>query len=238
MRLRGPVAPIAKTHPLTGEPIKPVGFINGMAIWPICGGAPDDDDADDDNTDDGGQDDTSDDTDSGGDDKGDVISRAEYEELKKRMVAADKRAAALEQEKKKAEDAKKDELTKATDRVGELEQENATLLKQVSGLNLQVAFLSANNHDWHDPEEALASAERNGYLDDAIGEDGSVDKVRLGKALDRLAKEKKFLVRDKKNKDQQDDGPSGSPAGGRSDNGRDERARKAKLQSRFPVLNR
>lgn len=35
----------ARTHPITGRPIEPVGFIRGRAIWPIMGGAPEPGDA-------------------------------------------------------------------------------------------------------------------------------------------------------------------------------------------------
>ena len=33
-------------HPLTGEPIEPVGVVNGKVVWPIMGGAPKDDEDD------------------------------------------------------------------------------------------------------------------------------------------------------------------------------------------------
>ena len=47
MTLRGPIAPsIMKTHPLTGEPIEPVGVVGNKYVWPVMGGAPvDDEDA-------------------------------------------------------------------------------------------------------------------------------------------------------------------------------------------------
>lgn len=244
MRVRGPIAPsIFKRHPITGEALKPVGVVNGKCVWPIMGGAPDgDEDDDDDDKDDDTGDSGSGDSKSGKEDTGDSGSgddlSAEVERLRKRMAAADKRADEATQALKKIEDEKKDDLTKAQDRVTELESENETLKKQINDMRLQNAFLSANKHTWHDSEEALASAERNGYLEDVVDDDGKVDKVRLGKALDRLAKEKPFLVNsDSKKKDDDPDEPSGEPAGGRSDNVKDEKAKKEQLKKRFPVLS-
>ena len=55
MTLRGPIAPsIMKKHPLTGEPIEPVGVVGNKIVWPFMGGAPTDDEDDDDDQDDDG----------------------------------------------------------------------------------------------------------------------------------------------------------------------------------------
>jgi hypothetical protein len=252
MRFRGPVAPsIIKRHPLTGEPIEPVGFLpSGKCVWPIMGGAPDDDDDDDDDKDDdadsGGddkknKDDKDSDSDSGGD-KDDVVSKADYDALERRMKAADKRASDLEAERKRLEDAEKDELTKATERAEELEKSVTTLQSENRSLRLQNAFLTANSHTWHDSDVALDLAQSKGYIeDDIVDEDGKVDKKRLKSALDRLAKEKPFLVAEKKSTKDDDDKDlpeSGEPAGRRSDNSKDEKAKQAQMRSRFPVLNR
>ncbi len=43
---RNPLAtrrPTMRRHPLTGEPIKPLGVVGNRVVWPIMGGAPDDD---------------------------------------------------------------------------------------------------------------------------------------------------------------------------------------------------
>jgi hypothetical protein len=247
MRLRGPMAPIMKTHPLSGLPIEPLGMVNGRLIYPIMGGAPDDDDDDDADKDKGGGNDRGDagsdgsdkdkDSNSGGDQ---TVSREEFERLQERMQAADRRATQAEQKVREAEDAKKDDLTKAQDRVTELESEIEKREERIRSLTLQNAFLTANEHPWHDPDTALDLAERNGYLEGVISDAGDVDKTRLKKALDRLAKEKKFLVQtdDKDKKDDEPPASSGEPAGARSDNSKDDRAKKEQLRRRFPVLNR
>lgn len=244
MRHRGPVAPLMKTHPLTGEPIVPVGVVNGKVIWPICGGA-ETDDEDDDKDKDGAD---SGDTGSGGADKGkdagsdgddEPVSKEDYKALLKRMQAADRRAAEAEKKIKDAEDAEKGDLEKATGRVAELEKEVETLSGTLRSLRLQNAFLTANKHTWHDPDTALTLAQNQGYVeDDIVDDDGQVDKKRLAKALDRLAAEKPYLVKPADDKKDQPDSPSGEPAGGRSDNAKDDAAAKEKLRRRFPVLNR
>lgn len=62
-----PVHPTLR-HPLTGEPLQAVGVINGRAIWPVLGGAPDGDEGDgDDGTDDEGDEGDDDGTGDGGD---------------------------------------------------------------------------------------------------------------------------------------------------------------------------
>lgn len=246
MRHSGPVSPtILKRHPLTGELIEPVGFLpNGKCVWPIMGAADDDDDDDDDgdDTSGGGTDDdkkgTKDDDDAGGGDD-DKVSKADYDAVVRRMKAADKRASELEAEKKKDEDAKKDELQKAQDKVTELEQSVEDAQKTIKSLRLENAFLTANKHTWHNPDVAMKLAQDQGYIEDIIDEDGKVDKTALSKALDRLAKEHEYLVKKpEKQDDDEPDGPSGEPAGGRSGNGKDTAANNQKMRSRFPVLNR
>lgn len=240
--------PILRRHPLTGKPIEPVGVIGNKVVWPIMGGAPDDGDDGGDN-DDGSQDGGSGDGgsgDGGGSDKGDGDSGTDpaellrrLEETERRMKAADKRADAAEKKIKEQEDAKKDELTKATDELQEAQQKIDALAKENTSLKLQNAFLTANKHSWHDPDTALALAETGGYLEGVIDEeDGSVDKKVLGSALDKLARDKAFLVKSKDKNDDDTDSASGEPAGGRSNNSKDEKARKQQLKSRFAALNR
>lgn len=206
---------------------------------------PDDDDDDDEDKGDTGDDDHAGDGDSGsdddkGDNKGDTVSREEFDQLKKRMRAADKRADEAEAKVKRAEDAKKDDLTKAQDDLTQAQEKVAELEQQVSDLRLQNAFLTTNKHSWHNPDIALKVARSEKYLDDAIDEEtGEVDKVALGKAMDRLAKENAYLVKTDKSKDDDNpDEPSGEPAGGRSKNSKDSKKEKDALRRRFPVLNR
>lgn len=52
-----------RVHPRTGEPLEPIGYINGRPLWPIMGAAPDPNDPDDPDFVGGGDDDDSDDDD-------------------------------------------------------------------------------------------------------------------------------------------------------------------------------
>ena len=202
----------------------------------------DDDDDDKDTGDDDDDDKPSghgDDDDDGKNRTNDDDSDAEMEKLRKRMKAADKRADEAAAALKKREDADKGELERATETVTELEAKLEELTETVKDLRLQNAFLTANTHSWHDPDVALKIAESKKYLEDVVDGDGEVDKKVLGKALDRLAKEHVYLVKTEVKKDNpDDDNPSGEPAGGRSDNLKDEKAKKQGLQKRFSVLNR
>lgn len=237
------VAPmIMKTHPLTGEPIVPVGVVGGRPVWPIMGGAPDDDGDDGDKDGDTGGDDGGDDgggSDDGGDSggAGDTVSKDDYDRLMKRMQESDRARTAAEKKVKDAEDAKKDDLTKAQDAVTEAEEKVKVLENQVSSLRLENAFLVSNKHSWHDPEVALGLAQTKGYLADVVNDEGEVDKKGLKKALDRLATEHKYLIVPKSKSDDEPNGPSGEPAGRRSSNQDDDKAKKTQLKERFPILN-
>lgn len=77
-----------KVHPITGEPIEPIGIVNGRVVWPIMGGAPKDDEDDDDDQDDE-DDDDADDADEDDDDSDDD----EDDELTPAQLAAVERAA-------------------------------------------------------------------------------------------------------------------------------------------------
>lgn len=193
----------------------------------------DSDDGDDDNTDDSGDgEDGDDDGDDGSDDDDDKVTKAELESAQKRMKAADQRAAKAEKALKDIEDSKKDDLTKAQDRVKELESENGELKSTLQSERLNNAFLSANKHTWHKPSAALKLAQSEGYLDDVIKDDGTVDEKALGSALTKLAKDNEYLIK------KEGSGSSGGSAGGRSGNGKDDKAIKEQDRRRAPALNR
>lgn len=205
----------------------------------------DDEDDDDDDADASGgsgkkkkvkDDDGASDADADDDDEGD----ADKEALRRRMKAADRARAAAEAELQKIRDKDKTELERAQTALTDLEKNVENLQGEVSTLRLQNAFLTSNSHKWHDGDTALALAEKKGYLEDVVDDEGVVDKKALGKALDRLAKEHKYLVnsdKDTTDDDDEPDGPSGEPAGRRSDNSKDEKAKAAQLRRRFPVLS-
>lgn len=188
---------LAVLHPRTGELLKPLFTWHGGAVWPVLGGADGDDDS---STDADSEPDSDSDDDAGDDDSGteakDQVSREDFEKLKNQLRANDKAKSALEKRLKEVDDSKKDELTKATERVVELEKQAEGRDKELADLRLQNAFLSADTDiTWHDPGDALALAERKGYLAEVVGEDGKVDSDKLKAKLKELAKASPHLVK-------------------------------------------
>lgn len=211
----------------------------------------DDDDSDDDDDDDSkgkdsgdsgaGDDEDDDDDDTSGDDD-DKVSKADLEALTKRMKAADKRATAAEERLRKIDDSKKDDLTKATDRVAELEESVTSKDETITSLRLENAFLMSNKHTWHKPGAALRLAQSEGYLDDVISDDGKVDSKTMEKALATLAKENDYLIKRGSGASGGDDGDgggaSGGSASGRSKNGKDDKKVEQDDRRRSPALAR
>lgn len=180
------------------------------------GGAPDDDDEDT-----GGEGDK-------GKDGDRPVTRDEFEQIRRQLSEADKRKAAAEKKLKEIEDGKKDELTKATERAAELEKVNAAQLAEMADMRLQNAFLTADSGiTWHDPGDALALAERRGYLTEVVADDGKVDSKKLAAKLRELAKASPHLVKtgseggsnDGKGSDD-GKGSAGAPTGGKVGGGK------------------
>lgn len=250
-------------HPLTGEPIRPIGRrSDGRPIWPIMGGAPDDED-DDDADDSGDSDEDEDEGDSGADDSEskdkskskdkdkdeddedseETVSKARFDKVKERLRAQDKHLSKVQEELKALKDKDKPDTDKVNERVTELTtkvEEQTTLIAQ---LRMDNAFLSANTHNWHKPEVAMKVARAEGYLEDVADDDGEVDTKALKKALDKLAKEHSYLVKSGSKSDDEDEdkgkksGPSGESGPGRAQS-KDRKRRQAELSRRMPALTK
>ena len=206
-----------------GARLAPLFTWRGRDVYPVFGAEGDDGDGGEPNG--GSDDDGTDDDGNGGSTGGsEPVSRQEFDQLRKQLSAADKRRDEAEKKLKAHEDAKKDELTKATERVQELEKVAAQKDTELADLRLQNAFLMADvGITWHDPADALALAERQGYLSEVVGEDGSVDKAKLKAKMQELAKSKPHLVnatKDKKDKDTV--APTGQHIGSRGNGGKKE----------------
>lgn len=187
-----------RLHPRTGELLKPLFMWHGGAVWPVLGGADGDDDDSADADSDSDDTDTGDDTGDGDGKDGskDQVSREDFDKLRKQLQASDKNKAALEKRMKELDDKDKSELVKATERVTELEDTITKQSKELGDLRLQNAFLSADTGvTWHDPGDALALAERKGYLSEVVGEDGKVDSDKLKTKLKEMAKASPHLVK-------------------------------------------
>jgi hypothetical protein len=169
------------------------------------------------------------------------VTREDFERLQKQLSAADKKREEAEKALKKIDDAKKDELTKATERAEELEKTVQERDKQIADLRLQNAFLTADTGvTWHDPGDALALAERKGYLADVVGQDGQVDASALGKKLKEFASKHKHMVKsdggDNGGSDEgkeQRTGPTGGKVGGKGKGGSKDEPDLSRYQNRL-----
>lgn len=201
----------------------------GKAVYPVFGAEGEGEGGTDPDSEPEGDED--DDAGKGAEDKGsETVSRDEFDQLKRQLQAADKNRSAAEKKLKEIEDGKKDEYTKATERVSELEKVTAKQAEELAEQRLQNAFLTANTGiTWHDPADALDVAERRGYLAEVVNDEGKVDTGKLADALKKLAKAKPHLVKDgstttgntSKGKDKPT-GPTGSKVGGTGKNTKDE----------------
>jgi len=234
---------------------------DGRKIFPIAGASPDDPSNDDGGAggsgdgggaggsegqggsgDDGGAGGTGE-KDAGGKES-ETVSKSEYDKVLERMKAADRNSAEALKKLKELEEKDLSEQEKVAKRVPELEAQVTELSEENKGLKAKVAFLESNSHSWHNPETALKLAD----LSEVYGEDGSVDKKALKKAMDDLAKENPFLVKAANDDGKGGGGKGGTGAGGNGQgssgsnvggggkggtNGTDEAA----LRAKYPALN-
>lgn len=202
---------------MVGAQLKPLFTWRGRAVYPIFGAEdPEGGNADPDG--DPGNDDDSEGS-GAGEPKEDErpVSREDLERLRRQLSAADKRREEAEQRLKKIDDAQKDELTKATERAQELESTLKERDTQLAELRLQNAFLTAETGvTWHDPADALALAERKGYLADVVGQDGQVDANALASKLKEFAGKHAHMVKsDGGSSGSSDEGKAKAPTGGK-----------------------
>lgn len=243
---------LTKVHPKTGAILEPL-YVSatGREFWPIMGASPDDPSNSEGGSSEGGtgEGDGTGQEGSGsegqgseggsGDNGKQTYTAEEYLALQNRMKAADRRATTAEQKIQEQENAKKDDLTKATDKVKEHETTISTLQGQNADLRLQIAFLTSNDVTWHEGEAALKFAQSNGYLEGVVQEDGEIDKAALKSALKKLATEKKYLVKSAQS-GEGEGGDEGRQSGANLGKGKqgglkpeDEEA----LRRKFPALN-
>jgi hypothetical protein len=122
----------------------------------------------------------------------------------------------------------------------ELVSTNTKLAADNTALRIQNTFLSDKSHDWVDPEAALRLVDMSDVeIDEKTGK-----VIGLKAALDKLAKDKKYLIKAVVDNDDKDDdkAPKGratgkSPRAGTQKDA-DAAARTAKLRSQFPALRR
>lgn len=132
-----------------------------------------------------------------------------------------------------AEDAKK--------QITDLTTERDALKSSNEDLQVQLAFLRQPGYDWVDPDAALKLADLSKVDRD---KDGKVIATSLKVELDRLAKDKPYLLKPKDDADDKDDDKSkdpkksGDPAPQKQKTSKDQAARDAELRRKYPGLRR
>jgi hypothetical protein len=164
--------------------------------------------------------------------------REHLSQADKKRAEAEKERDALAQRLKEFEDKDKSELERATARVQELEKKAAEQDSELADLRLQNAFLTVNNVTWHDPAAALLLAQREGFLDGVVGQDGKVDQAKLKTKLEQLAKQKEYLVKKDAGTPPPPPPPSGSGVGSGSRTPSNSTPEEKALKERYRLLNR
>jgi uncharacterized coiled-coil protein SlyX len=119
-----------------------------------------------------------------------TVSKADFDQLMARMQAADRNKSEAEKRLKELEEKDMSEQEKVLKRVPELEQSVAELTEENKGLKAKVAFLGLDGFSWNDPDIALSQVD----LGEVLKDDGvTIDKAKLKKAAEALAKDKPFL---------------------------------------------
>lgn len=261
--------PLFMIHPKTGEMLTPMGYTKrGNPMWPIMGGAPDEEDesGDDDKDDDDAteEDEDGEDTDSDNDEDADDD---EDDKSKKKSGNKDAKIKALEEEKDRHYRRAKKERERADSleaRLKALEEKDlkpeekaqrekdAQAAKdkasadRVAKLNLENAFLRANEVEWVKPEQALAILLSDDDYEVEFDEDGKVDRKSLRAELKRLAKANPHLVKPKvAPKDDEDGDQDGSARratapkmNGKRKGSKETGPTREELAKKFPALNR
>lgn len=164
-----------------------------------------------------------------------TVSAADYEAIKARMIAADRRAAAAEKLVKDAADAQLSEAEKTAKALADTQAELAKERETNQTQAVENAILADPTYSgkWHDPQVALTLVDR-----DLITFDDKGKPQGVKAALDKLAKDKAFLLKPADNAGEGDDdkskggstGAAGAPRQQGTANSR------ADMEKKFPAL--
>lgn len=216
-------------HPTTGGLLTPQSFQGKrgtVIVPPVMGGAPDDGDPGTGSGEGGtgsggagtGGDPAGGSGGSGGTDTGssegeETIPLSKFKQQEEQLRAADRKRAEYEAKLKEIEDKDKSELERATGKAKELEATVSQLQEEVNTLRVQNAFLMGNSYTWHDAEDALALAQRKGFLDEAINkETGEINQDKVKAGLKKFAEAHKHLI--KESSGEENKGKGGAGKGG------------------------
>jgi hypothetical protein len=174
-------------------------------------------------------------------DSNNTVSRDDFLKLQRQLSEADRKRTTAEQELQALRDKDLSEKDKAVKDLQAVTEERDSLLSEVNKLRLANAFLGANTIVWNDSEVALEIASSKGYLGDAVNDKGEVDSKELAKALEKLSKDKPYLVKAKDDEEEEEEErqpASGAPASGAGRKKQDDTARLDRLKQTLPALGR
>lgn len=175
-------------------------------------------------------------------DSNNTVSQADFDKLKNQLSEADRKRAATEKELQDLKDKDLSEKDKAVKDLQAITAERDTLVGEVNKLRLANAFLGSNTITWNDSDVALEIASSKGYLEDAVSDKGEVDGKELAKALEKLSKDKPYLVKSKDDDEEEEEEPerkpSGTSAAGAGKKKADAEANLNRLKATLPALGR
>lgn len=158
-----------------------------------------------------------------------TVSRAEFDQLRAQLSAADQKRTKAEADLKAMQDAA---LSEEEKRKRDLEAATVQLREKdetIKSLQMDLAFLKDNTYNWHNPEAALALADKSKIT---IGDDGKAQGLK--EALEAVAKTHPYLLKPKEETPAPPAGLTGlagqGTASGQGNAGR------AGLEKKFPAL--
>lgn len=164
-----------------------------------------------------------------------VVTLEEYETIKRRMEAADSEKGKLAKQLRDIEDKDKSEVDKLKRDFEEAQAELRKAREEALAAKLSSEILKFPGFVWHDPEAVLRLVDMEMI---SVDESGAVKGVK--DALNKLAKDKPYLLKGKQDKDGKGSSGAGTngasghnPAGGGDTT--DKNKRRDELRSKYKV---
>lgn len=166
-----------------------------------------------------------------------AVSREDFERLRAQLQAADQKRTETENQLKQLRDKDMPEMQKLTRDLQEATEKLNAQSAANEALRVENAFLTANEHEWHDPAAAMKLLDRSRVTVDA---DGNVQGMK--EALKALAQANPWLLKPKPAEGQGTAGtganppPGTPPANGGIGQQQGSQPNKADMGRRFPAM--
>jgi len=121
-----------------------------------------------------------------------AVSREEFDRIRAQLAAADKRRVEAEQAHAQLRDKDMPQLQKLERDLAEAAKAQEVMLAANGALRIENAFLTANEHEWHNPTAALQLLDRSRITVDSEGKVGG-----MKEALKALATAHPYLLKPK-----------------------------------------